>query len=167
MAAEYAWSTLACALMVVITVLVHYESLRLITDRLVPRLRVHPRHELVYVILAVFLTHALEILLFAFPYHLLSAAGLGRIHGAIDGNFFDSLYFSLVSYTSLGFGDVYPLGGLRLLSGVEALIGLLMIGWSSYFTYLGMERLWKAHAQHDEVQRRHREGHRRGPAERP
>lgn len=167
MAAEYAWSLLACALMVVITVLVHYESLRFITDRLVPRLRVHPRHELVYVILAVFVAHALEIGLFALAYHLLAGAGIGRIHGAVDGSFFDSLYLSLASYTSLGFGDVYPVGGLRLLSGAEALIGLLMIGWSAYFTYLGMERLWKAHAQHDEVQRRHREGRHRGPGERP
>lgn len=167
MAAEYAWSTLACAVMVVVTVLLHYESLRLITDQLVPRLRVHPRHELVYVILAVFMIHALEIGLFALAYHALTAAGLGRIHGAIDGSFFDSLYFSLVSYTSLGFGDVYPVGALRLLCGVEALIGLLMIGWSAYFTYLGMERLWKAHAQHDEVRRRHREGRHRGSGDRP
>jgi potassium channel LctB len=39
-----------------------------------------------------------------------------------------------VSYTSLGLGDVYPGGSLRLITGVEALNGLLMIARSGSFT---------------------------------
>ena len=31
----------------------------------------------------------------------------------------------------------------RLIAGVEALTGLLMIGWSASFTYLEMERFWR------------------------
>jgi hypothetical protein len=50
-----------------------------------------------------------------------------------------------VSYTSLGLGDVYPQGGVRLLTGVEALVGLLMIAWSASFTYLSMEKYWPLH----------------------
>jgi hypothetical protein len=34
---------------------------------------------------------------------------------------------------------------MRLVSGVEALNGLLLIGWSASFTYLAMERYWPLH----------------------
>ncbi|MGE5242209.1 MAG: ion channel [Bacteroidota bacterium] len=47
-----------------------------------------------------------------------------------------------MTYTSLGLGDVYPLGDLRLIAGIESLIGLLMIAWSASFTYLMMEKFW-------------------------
>ena len=33
-------------------------------------------------------------------------------------------------------------GELRLLAGVEALNGLLLIGWSASYTYIAMERFW-------------------------
>lgn len=52
------------------------------------------------------------------------------------------LYFSAETYTSLGYGDVVPGGALRLLAGMEALNGLLLIGWSASFIYIAMERFW-------------------------
>jgi hypothetical protein len=45
-------------------------------------------------------------------------------------------------FTSLGFGDVTPSGPLRLLAGMEALNGLLLIGWSASYIHLAMERFW-------------------------
>jgi hypothetical protein len=48
----------------------------------------------------------------------------------------------VVVYTSLGFGDIQPIAHVRLIAGVEALVGLLMIGWSASFTYISMERFW-------------------------
>ncbi|MES2692875.1 MAG: potassium channel family protein [Verrucomicrobiota bacterium] len=42
-----------------------------------------------------------------------------------------SLYFSLVTYTTLGYGDLVLPKGWRLLSGVEALTGILMCGWTT------------------------------------
>jgi hypothetical protein len=39
---------------------------------------------------------------------------------------------------------VYPVGKMRLIAGIEALTGLLMIGWSASFTYLQMSRNWPA-----------------------
>jgi hypothetical protein len=44
-------------------------------------------------------------------------------------------------------GDIAPLGPVRLLAGVEALNGLLMIAWSASFTYLSMENFWAPHAR--------------------
>ena len=54
------------------------------------------------------------------------------------------LNFSLVTYTSLAYGDIAPLGPARLLAGIEALIGLGLIAWSASFTYLEMQRHWYA-----------------------
>jgi len=54
------------------------------------------------------------------------------------------MYFSAETYTSLGFGDITPVGPIRLLAGIEALNGLLLIGWSASFTYIAMERFWDA-----------------------
>ncbi len=145
MPSELLLSMLACIAMVMLTVLVHYESLRLITDTLVPRLRRPPRQEMVFVIFGVFLAHTLEVWLFALCYMLMVSNGIGHFAGVMEGSVIDYMYFSVVSYTSLGIGDVYPMGGLRLLTGVEALCGLLMISWSASYTYLCMERLWKLH----------------------
>jgi hypothetical protein len=33
---------------------------------------------------------------------------------------------------------------MRLVAGIEALVGLLMIGWTASFTYLDMSRHWPA-----------------------
>lgn len=150
----------ACVALVAITVLVHYEGLRLISDRLIPRLRLHPRHEMVYVIFGVFLAHTVEVWIFAGAYVVLVDIGIGRlasgVGGTLEGNFLDYLYFSSVSYTSLGLGDVYPTGSLRLVTGLEALCGLLMTGWSASYTYLIMEKRWERHrTEHPERHARH------------
>jgi hypothetical protein len=71
--------------------------------------------------------------------------GMGSIPGKFVGGFYDYLYFSTVSYTSLGIGDLYPTGVLQLLTGVESLIGLVMIAWTGSFTYLAMEKFWSLH----------------------
>lgn len=55
----------------------------------------------------------------------------------------DYLYFSAVTYTSLGIGDIFPTGHLRFLTGVEALNGLLLIAWSASFLFAMMNRLWR------------------------
>ena len=64
------------------------------------------------------------------------------------------MYFSAETYTSLGFGDLTPNGPVRLLAGVEALNGLLLIGWSASFTYISMERFWSAFAESDGPKKR-------------
>jgi hypothetical protein len=42
----------------------------------------------------------------------------------------------------LGIGDLYPTGALRIISGIEALNGLVMVGWSASMTYIYMEKFW-------------------------
>ena len=120
-----------CAMLVVATTAIHYEVLRGLSAGL-PLLRVPSRGKLMVVIFATFLAHALEILLYAVAVYLLG-------HFTFNVAF----YFSAETYTSLGYGDVVPTGDLRLLAGVEALNGLLLIGWSASYTYIAMERFWR------------------------
>ncbi|MHA1112988.1 MAG: ion channel [Alphaproteobacteria bacterium] len=135
-----------CLVLVLLTVLVHYEVLRL-TSGLLPHLRVRPRARMVIVILATFGAHVIEVILYAVAYYVfVEVLGLGGFAGAAANETPGFLYFSVVTYTSLGLGDVYPLGGMRLIAGVEALNGLLLIGWSASFTYLTMEKFWPLHA---------------------
>ena len=67
---------------------------------------------------------------------------LGSFGGRAVTEPLDYLYFSIVSYTSLGLGDVFPSDHLRFITGVEALNGLLLIAWSGSFIYIAMGRLW-------------------------
>ncbi len=137
---------LLCIIMVVIIVMTHYESLRLITDQMIPRLHMRPRRQMIFVIFGIFLAHTVEVWLFAFAYAVAAKfPSMGGFQGSLDGSLIDFMYFSAISYTSLGLGDIYPVGGMRLLTGVEALVGLLMIGWSASYSYLQMERLWRLH----------------------
>ncbi len=49
------------------------------------------------------------------------------------GEFEPSLHFSLISFTTLGFGDVTLGTDWRLLSGLTAANGFLSFGWSTAF----------------------------------
>jgi hypothetical protein len=40
-------------------------------------------------------------------------------------------YFSLTSYTTVGYGDVVLPERWRLLGPIEAAVGILMLGWST------------------------------------
>ena len=109
----------------------------------VPGLGIKPRAKLIVVIIAAFLAHALEIALYALAiWGLVRFGGLGTLDDSSRFSLDVSLYFSAETYTSLGYGDVVPGGAVRLLAGVEALNGLLLIGWSASYTYIAMERFW-------------------------
>ena len=46
-----------------------------------------------------------------------------------------ALYFSAVTYTTTGYGDLVLPEGWRLVGGIEALTGILMCGWSTGFFF--------------------------------
>jgi len=98
------------------------------------------------VIIAAFLAHTIDVWLYAIVYYLLTDhLGISTFGGQLENHFTDYLYFSTSTYTSLGYVNVYPLGGLRLMAGIETLTGLVMIAWSASFTYLAMEKFWGLH----------------------
>ena len=129
-------------ILVVATVMTHYEALRLL-DWAVRRLEKLHRLRIVFIVLGCFCAHMIEVITFAVGlYFSATWMELGLIKGAVGNGFHDYVYFSLVNYTSLGIGDIYPTGALRLIAGVEALTGLMMITWSATFTFLEMKSLW-------------------------
>ncbi len=72
---------------------------------------------------------------FAVAYTLLELqSSSGRVHG----DFLDALYFSVVTFTSLGYGDIRPVGGARLLAGIESLLGVFAI---SLFVFVFCRRM--------------------------
>jgi hypothetical protein len=134
--------TLGVALVLVtLTALIHFEALQLIA-RFASQVPIPRRSQVIVVILGIIVAHALEIGVFALAYVGLSVAGLGQLTGDLEGTWIDAYYFSLTVFTTLGFGDIQPIGPLRLVAGVEALNGLVLIAWSASFTYLTMARKW-------------------------
>jgi hypothetical protein len=56
-------------------------------------------------------------------------------------DFETSLYFSLTSYTTVGYGDVLPSPDWRLVGRIEAAVGVLMLGISTSFIIAVLQRL--------------------------
>jgi hypothetical protein len=133
---------IANSLIVFVVVVIHYEILFRLTW-LLPRLGLPHRYRIVAGVFGTLAGHALEIWVFAAAYHLMHHAdGWGRLSGNFDGSLMDSAYFSFTVFTTLGFGDIEPLGDLRYLTGIESLTGLVMITWSASFLFVEMQRHW-------------------------
>ncbi|MGE0753313.1 MAG: potassium channel family protein [Variibacter sp.] len=142
---------ISAVVLVIVTIVVLYETLRLTSDHLCD-LPLPPHARIIVVVLATFAGHTLAVWIYAFAYWLLAIQWqLGGFVGVPVEGFFDCLYFSVTTYTSLGFGDYAPFSHIRLIAGVEALNGLLLIGWSASFTYLAMQRYWPMHARRKHV----------------
>ena len=123
-------------------VFTHYEAFRVVIGRIKKAGSAERRLVLEVVVIAL-CAHMIEIAVFAFGYFLADVGfDLGEFAGARQTGPIDYLYFSIETYTSLGVGDIYPTGVMRLIAGMECLIGLIMIGWSTSFTYLSMRQLW-------------------------
>lgn len=88
---------------------------------------------------AVFLTskHYLDIALYALGYWFFENASQLE-------DYESALYFSSVTYTTLGYGDIVLTDGWRLLCGLQAMNGTLLFGWSTALLFLLVQRLWFA-----------------------
>lgn len=134
------YALLASLGLVIVCVLVHYEALRIIGSA-AAGVRNHRRAVLV-VIFGVLAAHVAEITLYAAALWLGHRLGLGALSGGAAPHAAQYLYLSAETYTTLGLGDIYPGGDLRLIAALEPLIGMLMIGWSGSYTYLAVQRYW-------------------------
>jgi len=140
------WGVLLTTIVVISLVIgLHYEVLRGCI-RFLPAVSHRRRQRVIILILVILCTHAIEIWLFAFAYYtLLTFDGFGTIMGFVEvSTLLDHAYYSAMVYTTVGFGDVYPVGPIRFMTGMEALTGLVMITWSASFTFLEMQRDWPA-----------------------
>jgi len=100
-------------------------------------------HRVLCIVFVALMAHIAEIAVYGVAYAVaVDVLAIGSFGGMAVEHPLHFLYFSIVSYTSLGLGDVFPSGHLRFLTGIEALNGLLLIAWSGSFIYFAMGRLW-------------------------
>ncbi len=75
---------------------------------------------------------AFALVAFAFAYLWAGSYGQGLVatygSGASTPQFSECLYFSVVTFSSLGYGDFRPIGVSRLLASAEVIIGLAFLG---------------------------------------
>ena len=137
-----------CILMAVTTATIHHESLEFVARVFLARVASRPRRWHVGATMAMLLVaHVIEIVAYgAGMYAIAAGTASAGLAGGEPGEALDSLatwvYFSFSCYTSLGIGDLRPVGGVRLFAGTETLVGLLLIGWTASFILLEMRRLW-------------------------
>lgn len=125
-------------------VLVHYEGLSWMSRRLLRRHDANPRRKVVLGVLGVMALHVLELWLFGTTFWALGRLeGTGHVVGADPLGMLDAVYLATMAYTTVGFGDVAPVGAIRFLAGTCALTGFVMITWSASFLFLEMERFWR------------------------
>ncbi len=129
---------------VVLCVAAHYEGLRLMSDKIQPRIG-HQRPMIVVMILWLVLLHIIEIWIFGFTYFtLLNLGEFGHFEGVPILGFLDCVYFSATVFTTLGFGDIVPMGPIRFVTGTEAVAGLTLITWSASYTFHEMMKTWNS-----------------------
>jgi len=132
-------------------VLFHYEVMNLFSRKL-PELRLPRRGRIVALMLVLLSAHVVEVWIFGVTYWYLSAwPELGTLSGELMEGALDYVYFSVATFTTVGFGDIAPLGPLRILSGTEALVGLSLITWSASLSFLELQRDWAEYRRPNDV----------------
>ncbi len=140
---KYFTAIIITIFILLICVLIHFEALNILTVML-PGLHLKPRFRIIYLMLGLLLAHTIEMFIFAAGYFFMTtSSGFGHLQGKFSNSILDLVYFSMQHYTSLGLGDIEPIGSIRILAGMESLAGLLLIGWSVSFTFIEMQRFWK------------------------
>jgi len=116
--------------MVTITVLIHLGGLSILLELMVRRRQPRARGSLfrqssaiVVAAFGLFALHTVEIWLYAFLYVFLRALG----------SFEDALYFSTVTYSTIGYGDLTLPRDWRIVGAIEGANGILLLGWSTAF----------------------------------
>jgi hypothetical protein len=90
---------------------------------------------MVITVLGVFLTHIIQIWIWAVLFFYLEPEILPTFEAA--------LYLSTSSFTTVGFGDIFLDEKWRLLSSFEAANGFILFGWSTAFIFEIISKLYK------------------------
>lgn len=130
MLAELALSTVMVSLTVAIHAIGLYVLSRLLRleERDEAREHIHPMSRRGFaatltVILGLFVVHGVEIWLYAFVYLV-----IGSVHGLRE-----AVYFSTITYGAIGYSDAAMVERWRLVSAIEGINGIILIGWSTAF----------------------------------
>lgn len=92
-------------------------------------------HALFLTTVVILFLHVAEVILWAAAYYFLP-------DNARLGDFIDCVYFSMVTYTTLGYGDIVITDQQwRLLPGIQAMGGMLAFGWSSALLFAAVQQV--------------------------
>lgn len=85
---------------------------------------------------------------FLFFIHLVQTALWALVYLLLPGitefeTFEKAMYFSLVTFTTLGYGEITIASANRILAGLEAINGIILIGWSTAFMFAIFQELIK------------------------
>jgi len=83
------------------------------------------------IVLAMIALHGIEIWLFAIAF-----LGLGAVAGLEE-----ALYFSTISYSTVGYSDIHITRPWRLVGAFESILGMFLIGWSTAFFFRMLGRI--------------------------
>ena len=73
------------------------------------------------------------------------------LYNDVFGHIEEALYFTLVTFTTLGYGDIVVDTQWRLLAALAAVNGLIIVGLNTAFLVEALSRINKAHtATHNE-----------------
>jgi len=92
---------------------------------------------LLFSILFFTVIHVIHSLVWAFCYYLIPQTA-GEF-----SSFSEAAYFSMVTFTTLGYGDISLSSDWRLLSGLEAINGIMLIGWSTAMMFSLIQNIYK------------------------
>ena len=92
---------------------------------------------LALVVLWLFLATILQVWVWALLYLALNALGIIE----------EAAYFSMETFTTLGYGDITLERHWRLLSTFEAANGLLMFGWSTALVFAAIQWIYRIRTQ--------------------
>jgi len=54
-----------------------------------------------------------------------------------------ALYFSMVTFTTLGYGDVVLVGKWRMLASIQAANGVIVFGWTTALIFVWIQRVYQ------------------------
>lgn len=136
---------LISCLLIAITILVHSIATRYViyftkkrTDPSKKHFFLTKGYVLSIVVFAMFFASILESTIWAISYVM---------GGAIE-KFSDALYFSIVTFTTLGYGDITLNEHWRILGSFEAAIGIIIFGWSTAIVTAAVQRLYFSSKDH-------------------
>lgn len=67
--------------------------------------------------------------------------------GAIEEGLEKALYFSIVTYTTLGYGDIVVAQGWRVFASIEAATGIIMFGWTTALIIAAVQHVYLQQGQ--------------------
>jgi len=136
-------------LVVVVAVMLHYEA-SVFLSRLMGRTKRSNRKRILILVFGLLIAHVAEIWIFGVASWLLHFnQDMGMLASQHPVGLLDYIYLSATTYTTLGYGDVVPIGPIRAMYGTESLTGLVLITWSASLTFLEMQRHWSENVNSD------------------